>query len=74
MNNIMFVARIHNNKLGTCVPVDDHQEGEQLIREWVKDQFGRDLSKMENDVLVNDGEFYNDDDPDNIVTFSIGMM
>ena len=74
MNNILFVARIHNNKLGTCVPVDDHQEGEQLIREWVKDQFGRDLSKMENDVLVNDGEFYNDDDPDNIVTFSIGMM
>ena len=74
MNNIMFVARIHNNKLGSCVPVDDHQEGEQLIREWVKDQFGRDLSKMENDVLVNTGEFYNDADPDNIITFSLGMM
>lgn len=74
MNNILFVARIHNNKLGSCVPVDDHEDGEDVIRSWVKDQFGRDITDDENEILMNDGEFYNDDDPDNIVTFSIGMM
>ena len=74
MNDIMFVARIHNNKLGSCVPVDDHEQGEQLIREWVKDLFHRDITDDENEILMNDGEFYNDDDADNIITFSIGMM
>jgi len=70
----MFVARIFNNHLGSCVVVNSLDEGIELIREYVKDQFGRDLTSEENDTLENDYEFYNDDDADNIVTFVIGSI
>jgi hypothetical protein len=74
MNDVMFVARIHNNSLGACVPVNSYEEGEQLIRQWVKDYFGRDISEVENEDLVNTREFYSDDDIDNIITFTIGIV
>ena len=70
----LFVARIHNNTLGSCVMVGTITDGINLIREYVKDQFGRDLTADENDRLENDYEFYNDDDVDNIFTFSIGSL
>jgi hypothetical protein len=70
----LFVARIHNNRLGSCVMVGTITDGVNLIREYVKDQFGRDLTAEENDMLENDYEFYNDDDSDNIVSFSIGSL
>ena len=70
----LFVARIHNNTLGNCVMVPTIEEGQELIRQYVKDQFGRDLTENENEILENDCEFYNDDDVDNIITFSIGGL
>ena len=70
----LFVARIHNNTLGSCVMVGTITDGINLIREYVQDQFGRDLTADENDRLENDYEFYNDDDADNIFTFSIGSL
>jgi hypothetical protein len=73
MNNL-FVARIHNNSLGRCILVNDTDEAEQIIREWVRDQFGREITDEENENLVNNGEFYNDDDVDNVITFSIGIL
>ena len=73
MNNL-FVARIHNNSLGRCILVNDTDEAEQIIREWVRDQFGREITDEENENLVNNGEFYNDDDADNVITFSIGIL
>lgn len=73
MNNL-FVARIHNNRLGSCVMVDSISEGIKLIREYVKTQFNRDLTDEENKILENDYEFYNDDDADNIVSFTIGSL
>jgi hypothetical protein len=74
MNDVMFVTRIHNNSLGSCVPVNSYEEGEQLIRQWVKDYFGRDISEVENEDLVNTREFYSADDIDNIITFTIGIV
>lgn len=68
----LFVARIHNNRLGSCVVVSSVDEGIDLIRKYVKDQFGRDLTNLENETLENDYEFYNDDDADNVVTFVVG--
>jgi hypothetical protein len=37
----LFVAHIHNNHLGSCVMVGTITDGLNLIREYVKDQFGR---------------------------------
>ena len=73
MDNL-FVARIHNNRLGSCVMVGTITDGINLIREYVQDQFNRELTADENDRLENDYEFYNDDDDDNIFTFSIGSL
>ena len=70
----LFVARIHNNTLGSCVMVGTITDGINLIREYVKDQFNRELTADENDRLENDWEFYNDDDVENIVTFSVGTL
>jgi hypothetical protein len=70
----LFVARIHNNSLGSCVMVGTITDGVNLIREYVKDQFGRDLTIEENEILENNYEFYNDDDCDNIYSFSIGSL
>ena len=72
--NYLFVARIHNNSLGSCVMVETIEEGLNLIRQYVKDQFNRELTTEENDNLENNQEFYNDDDPENIVTFSVGIV
>lgn len=72
--NYLFVARIHNNSLGSCVMVETIEEGLDLIRQYVKDQFNRELTTEENDNLENNQEFYNDDDPENIVTFSVGIV
>lgn len=73
MDNL-FVARIHNNRLGSCVMVGTITDGINLIREYVQDQFNRELTADENDRLENDYEFYNDDDADNIFTFAIGSL
>ena len=73
MDNL-FVARIHNNTLGSCVMVGTITDGINLIREYVQDQFNRELTADENDRLENDYEFYNDDDADNIFTFAIGSL
>ena len=73
MDNL-FVARIHNNSLGSCVMVETIEEGLNLIRQYVKDQFNRELTTEENDILENNNEFYNDDDVENIVTFSVGTL
>jgi len=73
MDNL-FVARIHNNRLGSCVMVGTITNGINLIREYVQDQFNRELTADENDRLENDYEFYNDDDADNIISFSLGSL
>jgi len=73
MDNL-FVARIHNNSLGSCVTVDTIEEGLNLIRQYVKDQFNRELTTEENDILENNNEFYNDDDMDNVITYSLGCL
>jgi hypothetical protein len=69
-----IVARIHNARLGSVVGVETIDEGIELIRGYVRDHFNRELTDEENEVLLNEYEFYNDSDPDNIVTFSVGVV
>lgn len=70
----LFVARIHNNTLGSCVMVGTITDGINLIREYVQDQFNRELTADENDRLENDCEFYNEDDLGNVITFTVGVL
>ena len=69
-----IVARIHNARLGSVVSVETTEEGIELIRGCVRDHFNRELTDEENEALLNEYEFYNDSDPDNIVTFSVGIV
>lgn len=70
----LFVARIHNNRLGTCHAVSSYEEGIKLIESYVRDQYQRDLTLQEKQLLEDTYEFYNDDDADNIVSFTIGAI
>ena len=70
----LFVARIHNNRLGTCLAVSSYDEGIKLIEKYVRDQYQRDLNQEEKETLEDTYEFYNDSDPDNIVSFTIGAV
>lgn len=70
----LFVARIHNNRLGSCTNVSSYDEGFNLIRQYVKNQFERDLTEEEEELLDNEFEFFNDEDPDNVVSFTIGSL
>jgi hypothetical protein len=70
----LFVARIYNNRLGNCTNVSSYNEGKNLIRQYVKDQFERTLTEEEEEILENQYEFFNDEDPDNVVSFTIGSL
>ena len=73
MSNII-VAKIHNNTLGKCISVDSIETGKDLIKSWVGEQFSRPLNEDELEGLENELEVYNDEDTDNIFTFSIGIL
>ncbi len=70
----LFVAKIHNNSLGSCQEVSSYEEGIDLIREMAEEQLGRPLEDEENECLINEYEVYNDEDADNVYTWSIGAL
>lgn len=72
--NSLFVARIHNGSLGTAVHVNSMEDGETVIRAWVKDAFNRELTQEENEILEETAEFIDNSDSDNNFTFSIGEI
>lgn len=67
----MFVAKIHNNSLGACISIESYEEGKALIRKMAEEQFQRPLTELELEAIENEMELYNDDDMDNVYTFSI---
>jgi len=70
----MFVARIHNNSLGSCTPVDNWEAGVQLVKTLSEEQLERELDQDETDALENEGHVFSEDDADNIWCISIGML
>ena len=68
----MFVAKIHNNSLGSCISIESYEEGKVLIRKMAEEQFQRPLTESELASIEDEMELYNDDDADNVYTFSIG--
>lgn len=69
-----IAARIHNNSLGKVVEVFSESEGKDILRGWAEDQFQRPLTDEEIDDLEDNLEICNEDDPDNIFCFSIGLV
>lgn len=71
---MFFVARIHNNSLGSVTEVASYADGVTAIGEMVKNQFNRELTPEEQEDVDNTGEFYNNEDHNNVFTFSIGTL
>lgn len=69
-----IAAKIHNSSLGKVVSVDSIEDGETLIIKWAEEQLNRKLEEDELDCIYGEGEFYDDSDPDNHYTFSIGIV
>lgn len=69
---MIFVAKIHNNSLGSCFEVGSMAEGFEKIKEMIDDgNFKVTAQQLED--LENNFEICFDYDPENITTFSIGM-
>ena len=68
----MFVAKIHNNSLGACISIESYDAGKALIKKMAEEQFQRPLTESELEDIDDNMELYNDDDADNVYTFSIG--
>lgn len=69
-----IACRIHNNSLGKVVSVNSEDEGKNMLRAWAEDQFQRPLTDSEIDDLNDKLEIYNDDDQNNIFSFSLGII
>ena len=77
MSNII-VTQIHNNSLGKCFFVETIEEGKDLIKSWWANEFGFYLENTDEESRLDDLEdqleCYNNDDMDNLYTFSIGIV
>ena len=71
---MLIAVKIHNHSLGKVTEVSSEEEGKSLIKDWVAEQFGRELTAEEEETLENELEFYDDSDPDNHYTFSVGAV
>ena len=74
MKTQYIACKIHNNSLGKVVSVSSEDEGKDVLRGMAEEQFRRPLTDGEIDDLNDRLEIYNDDDSDNIYTFSLGIV
>lgn len=70
----MIVADIHNARLGSVLEVDSWEEGKSTIRKLAENKLQRILNDQENESLENELEVYNEEDMDNVWSFSIGLV
>lgn len=70
----IIVADIHNARLGRVFGVDSVEEGKSAIKELAENKLQRSLTDQENESLENEFEVYNDDDADNVWSYSIGLV
>ena len=70
----MIVVDIHNAHLGMAFEVDSLEEGKSAIKELAEHKLSRELNNEENESLENEFEVYNDDDADNVWSYSIGLV
>jgi len=70
----MIVVDIHNAHLGIVFEVDSLAEGKSAIKELAEHKLQRELNDEENESLENYLEVYNEEDIDNVWSFSIGLV
>jgi hypothetical protein len=70
----MFVACINNSLLGSCFPVNSTDEGISHIKRLAKLRLDRELTPDEIAEIENDLSILNDSDPDNVWSYSLGMV
>ncbi len=68
------ICKIHNSSLGSVQMSYDENEAKDIVRGMAEEQFGRALTDEEIDDLNDKLEILNDEDPDNIYCFSIGIL
>jgi predicted house-cleaning noncanonical NTP pyrophosphatase (MazG superfamily) len=69
-----IVAKIHNSSLGKVVEAKNEADAKDILRGWAEEQFERPLTDEEIDDMEDYLEVVNEDDIDNIFTFSIGLV
>lgn len=69
----MFICKIHNNSLGSTISVESCDEGVEKLLKWIESD-GHELTDDQIEILNNDLELIIDDDPENIFTYSIGIL
>ena len=70
----MIVADIHNSRMGNVYRVESLEEGLSVIKELAEHKLLRKLNDEEKESLEKDLEVYNDDDSDNIWSYSMGFV
>ena len=70
----MIVVDIHNARLGSVFEVDSFEEGKSAIKELAENKLQRVLNDQENESLENELEVYNEEDADNVWSFSMGLV
>lgn len=70
----IIAVKIHNNSLGQMFQVSSFEQGVKEIKNWAAEQFGRPLTDFEIEGAEQSYEIYNDDDPDNVFCFSLGVL
>lgn len=74
MKNKYLVIKIHNNSVSNVLTAKNEDEAKDLARGAAENQFGRPLTDEEIDDLNDKLEIYNDEDSDNLYTFSIWIF
>jgi len=54
--------------------VESVEKGQAIVKKLAEDKLQRELNDEENESLENDLEVYNDDDADNVWSYSIGLV
>lgn len=70
----MIVVGIHNDRVGTAFEVDGLAGGRLAIKKLAENKLQRILNDQENESLENELEVYNEEDMDNVWSFSIGLV
>ena len=70
----MIVVDIHNARLGSVFEVDSFEEGKSAIKKLAENKLQRVLNDQENESLENELEVYNEEDADNVWSFSMGLV
>lgn len=68
----MFVTKIHNNRLGSSYSVSSWEDGVELVKRLASDC--RPITAQDIETAENQGEIYDESDPDNIWCVSIGLF